>query len=366
MAVISKCTVVPHQNSTLGDLKLSISDLNMFLAHYIQKGCLFTTPSHPSHTLIPHLTNALSRTLSIFPPLAGRFKTNAHGHVYIACNDAGVDFIHATATNLSVTDLLSPSDVHSAFKKFFPFHHKLSYTAHSSPIMAIQVTELADGIFIGCAVCHAVTDGSSFWNFFNTFSAVSRGLICPSRLPDFHRESILMSKVVLRLPQARVNRESIQKLKGSVNNSRKIFGAEKEEVDVELMAKLSNDTALKKVAVGETTEISSFQALCALMWRCVTRARNLEKGKTTTLRMAVNVRQRSEPKLGDCYFGNAIQSIVTHAVVGDVVSMDLGWCAEQVHKSVTAFSSDTVRRNVENWEREPKCFELGNHDGPHV
>ncbi|RDX70400.1 putative acetyltransferase, partial [Mucuna pruriens] len=381
LTVLSKCTVVPHQNSTMEDLKFSISDLNMLCSHYIQKGCLFTTPTLPSHALIPHLTNALSRTLSLFPPFAGRLKTDADGYVYIACNDAGVDFIHATAADISVTDLLSPPDVHPVFKQLFPFHHKISHEAHFSPIMAFQVTELAGGVFIGCAVCHAVTDGASFWNFFNTFAEFSRGATstCPSRLPDFRRESILTSKVVLRLPEEikvafnvdepfrerifSFSRETIQKLKATVNNRL----TWPENVDaVEMVAKLSSDTQLKTVTQGvtdETTEISSFQSLCALMWCCVTRARNLERSKVTTFRMAVNIRRRLEPKLGDCYFGNAIQSIATCAAVGDVASKDLRWCAEQLNKSVKAYDSAMVRRAVENWEREPKCFELGNHDG---
>ncbi|KAK7311255.1 hypothetical protein RJT34_09273 [Clitoria ternatea] len=381
LTVLSHCTVLPHHKSTLGDLKLSISDLNMLCCHYIQKGCLYTTPSQPSNTLIPHLQNALSQTLSNFPPFAGRLKTDTHGYVYITCNDAGVDFIHAAATNLTVADLLSSPDVPPAVNHLFPFHHKISYTAHSSPIMAFQVTELADGVFLGCAVCHAVTDGASFWNFFNTFAAISRGAAtCASRVPDFRRESFLVSKLVLPLPEGddikvtfnvdepfrekifSFSRESIQKLKAAVNNNH--FS---ENVDVvEMMAKMNSDTQQKTVTrdvTVETPEISSFQSLCALMWRCVTRARNLEDLKTTTFRMAVNVRQRMEPKLSDSYFGNAIQSTAACASARDVLSRDLRWCAEQLNKSVRAYDSTMVRRAVENWEREPKCFELGNHDG---
>jgi len=141
------------------------------------------------------------------------------------------------------------------------------------------------------------------------------------------------------------------------------------EVADELMAKLNSDTQLKAATEGgrdETTEISSFQSLCALMWKCVTRARKMEESKMTSFRTAANIRQRMKPKLTDRYFGNALQSITTCAKVGDVVSKDLRWCAEQLNRSVKEFDSNTVQRNVENWEREPKCYELGNHDGATV
>ena len=73
-----------------------------------------------------------------------------------------------------------------------------------------------------------------------------------------------------------------------------------------------------------------------------------------------------EPKLGDNYFGNAIQSFTTCAVADDVVSRDLRWCAEQLNKSVRAYDSGAVRRAIQDWEREPRCFALGNRDGATV
>jgi hypothetical protein len=79
--------------------------------------------------------------------------------------------------------------------------------------------------------------------------------------------------------------------------------------------------------------------------------------------MAVNCRHRLEPKLDPYYFGNAIQSIPTLASAGDVLSRDLRWCAEQLNKNVKAHDNATVRRFVENWESDPKCFPLGNFDG---
>ncbi|TKY56837.1 acetyltransferase protein [Spatholobus suberectus] len=401
--LLSKCTVFPDQKSTLGNLKLSVSDLPMLSCHYIQKGCLFTQPNLPLHSLIPLLKSALSRTLSLFPPLAGRLTTDSNGYVHVACNDAGVDFIHANATGHRICDLLSPLDVPESFKEFFAFDRKVSYTGHSSPILAVQVTELADGLFIGCAVNHAVTDGTSFWNFFNTFAQVCRGANnCIRNVPDFRRESVLISDAVLLLPEGgpqvtfdslaplrerifSFSREAIQKLKAKANN-RQWPENNNAGYAAELMRKWSNDHHAKENGKAstilenwfkvnsnsnvrtatETTEISSFQSVCALLWRAVTRARKLPASKTTTFRMAVSCRHRIEPKLETYYFGNAIQSVPTYASAGDVVSRDLRWCAEQLNKNVKAHDDAMVRRFVSDWERNPRCFPLGNPDGASI
>ncbi|CAN0909652.1 BAHD acyltransferase DCR [Linum grandiflorum] len=325
VTVISKCTVVPDQKSTVSDLKLSASDLPMLSCHYIQKGALFSKPQFPFSSLCLLLKSSLSHTLTLFPPLAGRLSTD--------------------------------------------------------PTTAVQVTELADGVFVGCSVNHSVTDGTSFWNFFNTFAQVSRGVKWISSLPDFTRDDTcpLMTSAVLRLPQGgprvtfdetaplserifRFSREAVLKLKATVNgnnNNSKWAGV----VDsAELMGKQSNDSIYYQKKMGQK-EISSFQSLCALVWRAVTKARNLSASKTTTFRMAVNCRHRVNPKMDALYFGNAIQSIPTYASAGDVTSRELRWLAERLNENVSAYNDATVRRVVSEWEENPRCFPLGNLDG---
>ncbi|XP_027159865.1 BAHD acyltransferase DCR [Coffea eugenioides] len=382
---VSKCSIFPSEDSTLGDLKLSVSDLPMLSCHYIQKGCLFTRPPFPISDLISLLKRSLSTTLSHFPPLAGRLFTDSDGHIYITSNDAGVDFTHANASHVRIRDILGSIDVPHQVKEFFSLDGMVSFEGHFRPILAVQVTELADGVFIGCSLNHAVTDGTSFWNFFNTFAEVSRGIKRISRTPDFSRESVLISPAVLKLPtggpkitfdadapvRERIlsfTRESILKLKAIANNQKcevnrvvELMGKQRHDPLARLDGKMTPLTQQQNKS--KTTEISSFQALSALLWRGVTRARKLPASKTTTFRMAVNCRNRLEPKLEPLYFGNAIQSIPTYASAGDILAHDLRWCAEQLNKTVLAYDDATVRSNVQDWERDPRCFPLGNFDG---
>ncbi|GKU93499.1 hypothetical protein SLEP1_g7092 [Rubroshorea leprosula] len=49
--------------------------------------------------------------------------------------------------------------------------------------------------------------------------------------------------------------------------------------------------------------------------------------------MAVNCRSRLEPRLDAFYFGNAIQSILTIAPARELLSRDLSWGVDLLHKA---------------------------------
>ncbi|KAG5060325.1 hypothetical protein AAZX31_01G102800 [Glycine max] len=387
--IVSKCVIHPDQKSNMKPLRLSVSDLPMLSCHYIQKGVLLTAPPSSFEDMILSFKHSLSIALSHFPALAGRLETDSHGYVNIVCNDAGVDFIHAKAKHLTLNAVVSPSlvDVHPCFKEeFFAYDMTISYAGHNTPLAAVQVTELADGVFVGCTVNHSVTDGTSFWHFFNTFAAVTKGGSAKKllRAPDFTRETVFNSAAVLPVPSGgptvtfdaneplrervfHFSREAIQKLKQRANNT-----VNNKEL-TEVMGKHVNDGW--KVVNGNgncngmingngRNEISSFQSLSAQLWRAVTRARKFnDPAKTSTFRMAVNCRHRLEPKMDAFYFGNAIQSIPTVATVGDILSRDLRFCADLLHRNVVAHDDATVRRGIEDWESAPRLFPLGNFDG---
>ncbi|KAF3950391.1 hypothetical protein ACB098_09G071600 [Castanea mollissima] len=396
VSIVSKCTICPQKKSESNAkkplLKLSVSDLPMLSCHYIQKGVLLTYPPYSLDDFVSFLKHSLSSALTHFPALAGRLITDSNGYVHIECNDAGVDFILARAKHLSIKPILSPlHDVPGCFREFFALDRTLSYSGHFRPLVAVQVTELSDGVFIGCTVNHAVTDGTSFWHFFNTFAEICKGETKKiTKLPDFGRDTVFNSPAVLEFPPGgpkvtfsgneplrerifHFTRESILKLKLRANSSsngnndynnqlQKVTRSNGHDESAEILGKQCNDVAWRAVK-NRAAEISSFQSLCAQLWRSVTRARNFDTNKTTTFRMAVNCRHRLEPKLDPYYFGNAIQSIPTVATVGDVVNRDLRWCGDLLHKNVVAHDNETVRRGVKDWEREPRLFPLGNFDG---
>ncbi|RZC78486.1 hypothetical protein C5167_002665 [Papaver somniferum] len=381
LTILSKSTVYPEtQEYSFRNLKLSVSDLPMLSCHYIQKGLLFDNLPLPIDSLLALLKTALKHTLSRFPALAGRLITDSDGSVHIDCNSAGAEFIHASADMICIRDILSPVHVPESVKKFFALDGVVSYDGHFNPLLAVQVTELCDGVFIGCAVNHAVMDGTSFWNFFNTFAELTRGSSMIVKQPDFRRNYFGDSSAVIKFldgsPKVtfdeyapikerifHFSRESIQKLKLRANSTPpmkkiKIIDEADELMDKEnqnptgngnriekrsknAVSKIHNETESIVEAIEPTVEISSFQSLCAQLWRSVTRARKLPPSKMATFRMA-------HP---------------TVAATGDILSRDLRWCALELNRNVIAHDNAKVRGCVEEWEKNPRCFPLGNLDG---
>ncbi|KAK0606494.1 hypothetical protein LWI29_038350 [Acer saccharum] len=73
-------------------------------------------------------------------------------------------------------------------KSFTLFSHStdqvMSYEITSKPLLAVQVTELVDGIFIGIFVNHTILDATSFWHFVNSWSEFPEVMnVYPNLLP---------------------------------------------------------------------------------------------------------------------------------------------------------------------------------------
>ncbi|XP_062231527.1 uncharacterized acetyltransferase At3g50280-like [Phragmites australis] len=373
VSVVSKQAVRPVGASAVRDLKLSVSDMPMLSCHYIQKGLFFPPPGVPMASLVSSLVASLSRALDVFPALAGRLVTLHDDSIVIRYDDTAVEFYQAVAPALSLVDFLVPdADVPTTLTNgLFPMDRTVSYDGHSRPLTSFQLTVLGDGaVFVGFVANHAVVDGTSFWHFFNTWAGLCRG--APVREPDFRRNFFGDSTAVLRFPggvgptvtfdadaplRERILHFSalaIRELKATANRWKRTGQ------DAEVNGKLVHDSKVQ----GDRGEISSFQSLCAHIWRAVTRSRRLlAADSTTTFRMAVNCRHRLRPAISPLYFGNAIQSIATTATVSELASNDLSWAAARLHATVVAHEDGAIRRAAAEWEAAPRCFPLGNPDG---
>ena len=271
---------------------------------------------------------------------------------FIDSNNLGAQFVHAVADDVTVADILDPIYVPDIVNSFFLMNGVLNYQGISKPLLGVQVTELIDGICIGCTINHCVVDGSSFWHFFNTWSEISRGnIINPtSQLfsPIFRRcffNGIVNFPIHIPVHPNEISDErSFPTLL-----KQKVFHFSKEKI-AQLKAKANAEMG--------TTTISSLQAVLGHLWRAVGRSRRYSDNQEVHYRVLVGVRQRIQPPLPAEYVGNAVLfgNVTT---VGNLLEHGLGWVAWQINKMIASQTAEEVKKYIEDWVKAPKISILG-------
>nr|POF08684.1 putative acetyltransferase [Quercus suber] len=308
-------------------IELTPWDLQLLLVDHIQKGILFfkPTPSQEKElkgsSVIDHLKASLSRTLDIFYPLAGRLvmvendddKTRSF---FVDCNNLGAQFVHAMVDDLTVADILDPIYVPDIVNSFFLLNSVLNYEGISKPLLAVQVTELADEVII---VPH-----HNLLLFSNAVSLMVLS-ISPFMYLSIPMKSLTMKSIPPPLKQ-------------------KVFHFSKKKI-----------AQLKTKANAEmgTNNISSLQAVLGHLWRSVVRNRRCSANQEVHYRVVVGMRQRIQPPLPDEYLGNAILIGKVIATVDNLLEHGLGWVAWQINKKIASQKAEEVKKFIEDWVKAP-------------
>ncbi|XWS24211.1 hypothetical protein CRYUN_Cryun28dG0081300 [Craigia yunnanensis] len=360
---ISECFVKPQlvSEESKQPFYLTTWDLSMLSVQYIQKGLLYAKPPPEDceedliRNILDRLKKSLSLTLVHFYPLSGRLATKREENppsyfLFVDCNNSpGAKFIHA-AVDISVSDILSPIYVPLVVQSFFDHDRAINHDGHTSPLLSIQVTELIDGVFIGCSMNHALVDGTSFWHFFNTFSEIFQAQgdnIKISRPPVLNRWFPEGHGPLLNLPFTHQD-EFISRFEAPQLLER-IFHFSAESI-AKLKARANSEY--------NTSKISSFQSLSAFVWRSITKARRFPSDQVIGCRLAINNRSRLEPPLSPDYFGNSIQTVRAVITAGELLEQNLGWAAWQLHQAVANHTDKSVRGFVDNWLRSPFIYQI--------
>nr|POE93731.1 putative acetyltransferase [Quercus suber] len=328
---ISTSTIQPtaSPNKKTQRIELTPWDLQMLLVDFSQKGLLFhkPTPSQENQlkegSVIDHLKTSLSSTLEIFYPLA-------------------------VADDISVADIIEPTYVPDIVYSFFLMNGVLNCQGIFKPLLAVQVTELVDGIFIACTMNHCVVDGTSFWHFFKTWSEISRGnnidiisqsgpifqrcffdgiIDFPMHIPFHHNE----------IPDERFIPPPLKQ---------KVFHFSKEKI-AQLKAKANAE-------MGTNNNISSLQAVLAHFWRPVVRSRHTSANQEVHCRQVMGTRRRTQPPLPEKYLGNALVIGRVTTSAGNLLEHGLGWAASQINKLVASQTTEAVKKYMEDWVKAPK------------
>jgi hypothetical protein len=194
---------------------------------------------------------------------------------FLECNNLGAQFVHAVADDFNVADILEPTYVPDIVNSFFSMNGVLNYLGISKPLLVVQVTELADGIFIGCTLNHCIADGTSFWHFFNTWSGISRGNIDPTvptsqSLPPIFQRSFFDG--IINFPI------HIPFHHSEIPNERSISSPLKQRIFHFSKEKIAHLKAKANAEMG-TNNISSPQTVMGHLWQSVVRNQHCSTNK---------------------------------------------------------------------------------------
>ncbi|XP_057419671.1 acyltransferase Pun1-like [Lotus japonicus] len=134
---------------------------------------------------ICELKKSLSKVLSRYYPLAGRFRDQ----LSIECNDLGVLFLVTRVTSTKLSSILQdPTDM--LLNPLFPDGFRWDFMMSSSgSIVAVQINCFAcGGIAISVCMSHKVGDAATIFNFVNDWATMNREkegeLLLPSSFLD--------------------------------------------------------------------------------------------------------------------------------------------------------------------------------------
>ncbi|KAI3846204.1 hypothetical protein MKX03_006888 [Papaver bracteatum] len=339
-------------------------DLKPLGYEYIQSGFVFTKQPllKQFDNMIAHLKTSLSHNLDHFFPLAGRLDFQKHEDdgtisVYINCNSEGAEFNHAT-TEISVDDILSPAYVpQSIIDLLFPLNGVLNYEGHSQPLLSIQVTELLDGIFIGCSANHSVCDGTSFWQFLiHGLKSVDHPII----LSGFHLVSPLPSCFAEKLLAVK-NPTTSDPINSPLHNCvERCFHFTK--TSIAKLKETVNSEMVSKTKAGML--ISSLQAVLAHVWIAVTRARrslnvDYNEKEETLFGLMMSNRTKFIPLLSETYFGNSITFGMVTAKDDEVLSRGSGFLASLLNEVVNSHCDEKIKSSIKSRIQKPFILTSG-------
>ncbi|KAL0314964.1 UNVERIFIED_CONTAM: putative acetyltransferase [Sesamum angustifolium] len=339
-------------------INLTPWDLELLFLEHTQIGLLFLKPNPLEEatilsktntaSLIHHLKASLERTLHFFSPLVGRLATTNSDDGSTTCffidcdnNEKGALFIHATALDTNLTRTRNHDGV-------------------SKPLLAVQVTELVDGLFIGCSINHLLADATSFWHSL-TLGLISRGeniVHDPiSKLPILDRDQLTLDLV--GSSDIKIYNNDISFLTRSAAHESpcllrdRVFHFTKESV-----AKLK--ARANKEVVESKGQISSLQAVIAHVWRSIIRCRSAMNTGTqeTTFEIPIGARQRLNPSSGRILWEFSFSRYCNNGSL-EILENGLGWTSRQIHKMVaSANGPDKVKEFYMSWIKKPNFLQL--------
>ncbi|KAJ1384994.1 Transferase [Sesbania bispinosa] len=354
LKITGKSHVKPNKKIGKKECQLVSFDLPYLAFYYNQKLLFYKGDAFEG--MVKKLKDGLSVVLEDFYQLAGKLGKDEEGVFRVEYDDdmAGVEVIEAVADEIEVASLIVPES-NTTLKQLVPYTGIFNLEGMHRPLLAVQLTQLKDGLVIGCAFNHAVLDGTSTWHFMSSWSEICRGAPSTSTLPFLERTKARKTRVKLDLtlssgPHPTSNVDAEPKLEPPLRE--KIFRFSESAIQ-----KIKSTINGNPPSDG-SKPFSTFQALSVHIWRHVSHARNLKSEDYTVFTVFADCRKRVDPPMPDAYFGNLIQTIFTVTTTGLLLTHPPQFGASLIQKAIEGHNAKAIDERNKKWETTPKIYEF--------
>ncbi|XP_024025403.1 LOW QUALITY PROTEIN: BAHD acyltransferase DCR [Morus notabilis] len=358
--ITNKTHIKPNKEIGRKECQLVTFDLP-YLAFYYNQKLMFYKGSD-FEGMVAKLKDGLGVVLVDFYQLAGKLGKDEEGVFRVEYDNEmkGVEVVEALAEEIGTEDLLVEEGT-ATFKDLIPYNGISNLEGAHRPLLGVQLTKLKDGIAIGCALNHAILDGSSTWHFMSSWAEICSGSDSISVPPFLERTNARNTRVKLDLtlppdPHASSNGESKDPLPSSNGDAKpgpqlreKVFKFSESAID-KIKSRVNQSSGSKP--------FSTFQSLSAHIWRHVTIARDLKPEDYTVYTVFADCRKRVDPRMPESYFGNLIQAIFTVTGAGLLLANSPEFGAATIRKAIESHDAKAIEERNKEWESAPKIFQF--------
>ncbi|KAJ4960659.1 hypothetical protein NE237_020569 [Protea cynaroides] len=328
---------------------------------------------------IERMKKALEKLLVLWFPAAGRFRINeGTGKLEIDCNDEGVTFFTAV-TDSKFEDLGRLHEYKACYEELVP-QLIASADISENPLVVVQITKFAcGGLAVGFGSSHALFDGAGSFNFLSSWAHISSGkpesdLVVPNHSrnslldaifsPDtssvaasiYEQDHIAAIQDLYRIPvQAMTSDDRCWE------TALATFGQLDPQRGLQLLTisrKKEVVEKLKGIAIegGKLSKCSTFDVICAHVWRARVRALSLPQNTNICLQFPVDSRNRLQPTLGQNFTGNAFVLASVSCLVKELQEEALHDTIRRIQAAKDAITDEYVKLYVKALESSDKFF----------
>ncbi|KAK7279921.1 hypothetical protein RJT34_24982 [Clitoria ternatea] len=351
LKITGKSHVKPNKKIGKKEYQLVTFDLPYLYFYYNQK-LIFYKGNDEFEDMVKKLKHGLSVALVDFHQLAGRVGKDEEGVFRVEYDDdmAGVEITEAILEEIQVEHLTVPEG-RTIFRDLVPYSGIFNFEGMHTPLLAVQLTKLKDGLAMGCAFNHAILDGTSTWHFMTKWAEICRDVPSTSAVPFLDRTKARNTRVKLDItPPSGPPIDA--KPKPGPPLKEKIFRFSESAIEK------VKSTVNKRRPSNGSKPFSTFQSLSVHIWRHISHARNLKPEDHTVFTIFADCRKRVDPPIPNYYFGNLIQAIFTVTTSGLLLSNPPEFGASLIQKTIESHDAKAVDERNEKWESAPKIYEF--------